>query len=289
MYVIEWCSLWCIARISFVLPHILHQIQFGLIVLKVVTALLDGASLQVFGNFDKVLAIILKALDVNLLLVGRPLVSTWVGCTTTGLVPSWVVRVRVSDWILYDSSPSLVPLSSRIAACCHWGRLGHNWLLLGCLGQVWSMVVGVVHLRDLVWLHHSTSLRQYHWASWLLLNTYTGDGRSRCTCCHHMLLLDRHDNLLLCRLLAVANQMVLVLSLHWSIREILLRVLYHSHCVLLVHVRVWLLMRRCLVLRQELLVALLIIKVLLGECQLESTVLVRHLLLLLLIRVHAAD
>ena len=48
-------------------------------------------------------------------------------------------------------------------------------------------------------------------------------------------------------------------------------------------------MRRCLVLRQELLVALLIIEVLLGECQLESTVLVRHLLLLLLIRVHAAD
>ena len=71
--------------VSLVLSHVGHQVQFDLVVLKVVATLVRRAPLQAVRDLHKVLAILLEAVDVDFLLLRRPLVGARVRGAASGL------------------------------------------------------------------------------------------------------------------------------------------------------------------------------------------------------------
>ena len=71
--------------VSLILPHVGHQVQFDLVVLKVIATLVRRAPLQAVRDLYKVLAIFLEAVDVDFLLLRRPLVGARVRGAASGL------------------------------------------------------------------------------------------------------------------------------------------------------------------------------------------------------------
>ena len=86
--------------VSLILSHVGHQVQFDLVVLEVVATLVRRSSLQAVRYFLKVLTILLETVDVDFLLLWRPLVGTGVRGTTARLFLQ-VCRVRVPHLLIH--------------------------------------------------------------------------------------------------------------------------------------------------------------------------------------------